>query len=149
MRTTRTLALIAAMSAAPALAWEEPARGTELRADLMDAIRPLMEWHLDPPVEFVVHLLRVQGDRAFISAYAQRPGGVVIDMDTTPMAQRGEYFPDVSDGTTIQALLQRSGRMWVAVHHAVGATDVWYDDPVFCPGWGAVLPRICNSLGKY
>lgn len=148
MRMHRGLAAIAALIATPALAWEEPARGTDLRADLMDAIRPLMEWHLDAPIEFVVHQLRVAGDRGFVSAYAQRPGGVPIDMDATPMAARGEYIPEVSDGTTVQALLQRSGRMWVAVHHAVGATDVWYADPVFCPGWGAVLPDICNTLGK-
>jgi len=149
MMTARALVLIATLAAAPAQAWDEPARGTDLRADLMDAIRPLMEWHLDPPVEFVVHHLRVQGARAFVSAYAQRPGGGTIDMQDTPMARRGEYFPDVSDDTTIQALLQRSGRMWVPVHHAVGATDVWYADPIFCPGWAAVLPDICNALGKY
>ena len=52
----------------PALAWQEPARGTPLRADLMDAIRPLLEWNLGAPVEIVVHQLRVEGDLGFVSA---------------------------------------------------------------------------------
>lgn len=133
----------AVLIAAPAAAWEEPARGTPLRADLLDAVRPHLEWHLAAPIEIVVQAIRVQGDRAFVAAYAQRPGGVPIDMTQTPMARRGEYWPEVSDGTTIQALLQRSGRMWVAVHHAVGATDVWYSSPEYCGPWGALLPNVC------
>ncbi len=128
----------------PALAWQEPARGTPLRADLMDAIRPLLEWNLGAPVEIVVHQLRVEGDLGFVSAYAQRPGGGVIDMGTTPMARRGEYYPETSDGTTIQALLRRSGRMWVPVHWAQGATDVWFIDPELCDGWRPVLTEYCN-----
>ena len=137
------LALLLALPL-PANAWQEPARGTALRADLMDAVRPLLEWHLGPPIEIVVHSLRVEGDRAFVSAYAQRPGGGAIDMNATPMARRGEYFPEASDGTTIQALLQQSGRMWVPVHWAVGATDVWYQDAELCAGWRPVLTDICN-----
>ena len=139
----RALAL-AALIATPAAAWEEPARGTPLRADILDAIRPHLEWQLAAPIEIVVQGIRVQGDRAFVSAYAQRPGGVPIDMAQTPMAQRGDYWPEVSDGTTIQALLQRSGRMWVAVHHAVGATDVWYASPEFCGPWRAVISDVCQ-----
>ena len=148
MRMPRTAALVVILAASPALAWQEPPRGSDLRADLMDAIRPIMEWDLGPPVEFVVHQLRVDGDRAFVSAHAQRPGGTQIDLTTTPMAQRGHYDPHVSDGSTVQALLQRSGRMWVPVHLAIGATDVWYASTEFCPGWGGVLPEFCNTTGK-
>lgn len=137
------LALLLALPL-PALAWQEPARGTVLRADLLDAIRPLLEWHLAAPVEIVVHSLRVQGNRAFVSAYAQRPGGGAIDMAATPMARRGEYWADISDGTTIQALIQQSGRMWVPVHWAVGATDVWFMSDEFCAGWRPVLTEYCN-----
>lgn len=135
---------LAALAAGPALAWEEPARGTPLRADLLDAIRPHLEWELGAPVEIVVHQLRVAGDLGFVSAHAQRPGGVEIDMARTPMARRGEWWPEVSDGTTIQALLQRSGRMWVAVHHAIGATDVWYASPEYCGPWGNLIPDACR-----
>jgi hypothetical protein len=143
MRRELTALALALALPGPALAWEEPARGTPLRADLLDAIRPHLEWQLGAPVEIVVHQLRVAGDLGFVSAHAQRPGGVAIDMAATPMARRGEYWPEVSDGTTIQALLQRSGRMWVAVHHAVGATDVWYSSAEFCGPWRPVIADVC------
>ena len=111
----------------------------------MDAIRPMAEWNLGAPVEFVVHQLRAQGDVAFASVIAQRPGGVTIDMLSTPIVQRGELDPEIADGATIQALYQRSGRMWVPVHFAIGATDVWYSWDAFCPVWGPVLTEFCDN----
>ena len=137
------LALALALLATPALGWEEPARGTPLRADLLDAIRPHLEWNLGAPVEIVVHQLRVQGDLGFVSAHAQRPGGAPIDVMQTRMGRHPDFDPNFSDGTTIQALLQRSGRMWVAVHHALGATDVWYADPELCATWRPVIADVC------
>lgn len=143
---TKALVLIAALgSPGAALAWEEPARGTDLRADLMDAVRPHVEWDLGAPVEFVVWDLRVQGDAAFASLTAQRPGGAAIVMDQTPAALRGDLDPYVGDGATVQALLRREGRMWVAVQYGLGATDVWYDHPDFCPLWSDVIPEICEN----
>ena len=142
----KALTLLAALGLpCAALAWEEPARGTNLRADLMDAIRPHVAWDLGAPVEFVVWGLRVQGDAAFASLKAQRPGGADILMEETPAAQRGDLDPFAGDGATIQALLRREGRMWVAIHTAIGATDVWYDHPDFCPLWSGVLPEICDD----
>jgi len=137
------LAALIALIAGPALGWEEPARGTPLRAALLDAVRPLAVRDLGAPVEFVVHVLRVSGDRAFASVMAQRPGGVPIDMATTPMARRGNHDPDLSEGPTVQALLALSDGRWVSLHHATGATDAWWIDPLYCPGWGAVLSDVC------
>lgn len=128
-----------------AFGWTEPARGTDLRADLMDALRPQAEWSLGAPVEFVIHELRVEGDAAFASVIAQRPGGAPIDIRTTPMFAREEIDPEIVDGATIQALLQRSGRMWVPVHFGIGATDVWYYYEGFCPIWGGVLTEFCGD----
>jgi hypothetical protein len=128
----------------PALAWQEPARGTPLRADLMNAVRPVFEHELGAPIEIVVHSLRVEGGQAFFSGYAQRPGGVPIDMTRTPMAARGDYYPDISDGTTMQALLVLSDSEWSIMHWAIGATDVWYMSDDFCAGWRAVLTDVCN-----
>jgi hypothetical protein len=138
---TATLCLL--LGLAPAHAWTEPARGSATRADLMDAIRPIAEWNLGAPVEFVVDDLRVAGDVAFASLWAQRPGGGAIDMQRAPMVQRGDYDPETIDGPTMQALLQRSGRMWVAVTYAIGPTDVWWAWDGFCPIWAAVLPEVC------
>jgi hypothetical protein len=121
----------------------EPARGTELRADLMDALRPHVEWELGAPVEFVVHELRVSGDVAFAIVTAQRPGGGAIDLRFTPMVVRDGIPLGMIDGTRTEALYVRSGRQWVAVHHAIGTTDVWYAYPPLCPIWGVVLPEYC------
>lgn len=147
-RHAKALAILVAGTLAlpgPAQAWSEPARGSELRADLMDAIRPMAEWHLGAPVEFVVNELRVEGDVSFASVTAQRPGGAPIDLNQTPMMRRGELDTEIMDGTRIQALFQRSGRMWVAVHFALGATDVWYSWDEYCPLWGPVLPEFCDA----
>ena len=123
--------------------FETPARGSDLRADLMDAIRPIAEWQLGAPVEFVIWDLRVAGDVAFASLMAQRPGGGVIDMYETPIVRRDQYDPSVGDGATMQALLQKSGRIWVAVEWAIGATDAWYAWDDYCPVWQNVLPHSC------
>ena len=133
MRNWLIAGLLAATLAAPAAAWETPARGSTLRADLMDALRPLAEWQYGAPVEFVVDNLRVSGNAAFADVQAQRPGGVPIerlDSDTG--------LPNLG------ALIQRSGRMWVPVHIAFEPTDVWYASSGFCPVWAAVLPEICD-----
>lgn len=144
MRPERLTALVLATTlAGPAAAWEEPARGTPLRAELLDAVRPHREWHLGAPVEIVEQALRVQGDRAWLSAHAQRPGGVPIDRAHPPMAARPDHDPHTTDGPTIPALLQRSGRMWMAVHQHLGATDSWWNEPDDCRAWRAVIRDFC------
>ncbi|MFZ7091527.1 hypothetical protein [Primorskyibacter sp. 2E233] len=111
----------------------------------MSAIRPHIEWAVGAPVEFVIWDLRVDGDVAFASVMAQRPGGGVIDMAQTPAARREEIDPTVGDGATVQALLQKSGNVWVATHHAIGATDAWWFWDEFCPIWHSVIPEACGG----
>ncbi|KMK68327.1 hypothetical protein [Puniceibacterium sp. IMCC21224] len=127
-----------------ALAWTEPARGTDLRADLMDALRPHAEWQLGAPLVFVVHDLRVDGDVGFASMSAVRPGGAEIDLRRTPAYARGMLDPEYMDGASFQVLYRRSGRVWVAEHWVLGATDVWWSDPAFCPTWRAVIAEVCR-----
>ncbi len=127
----------------------EPARGTAERKALMDALRPHAEWMLGTPVEFVIHELRLAEGQglpepvAFAMVRAQRPGGGAIDVTKTPGFHRGQLDPDYMDGTTLQALYRKVGETWVAVHWAIGATDVWYAAPEFCPDYFAVLPETC------
>ena len=127
----------------------EPARGTVTRAALMDALRPHVEWELGSPVEFVIHELRLAqgqglpGAVAFASVSAQRPGGMKINIRQTPGYQRGNIDPDFMDGTSVQALYRKMGETWVAVHWAIGATDVWYADTIFCERYFAVIPEFC------
>ncbi|KNG95051.1 hypothetical protein ATO11_05345 [Pseudaestuariivita atlantica] len=122
----------------------EPARGSADRAGMMDALRPHAEWVLGAPVEFLVHDLRQAGRTGFAAVTAQRPGGVPIDIRATPGFADGQLDPDFMDGTTLQALYRKSGETWVAVHWAIGATDVWYADVAFCAVWFEVLPEICR-----
>ena len=61
----RLLLALLLILATPALAWDTPARGTQLRSDLMNAIRPAVEADLGAPVIFVVQDLRYAGNVAF------------------------------------------------------------------------------------
>ena len=124
-------------------AWYEPERGTAERKALMNALRPLAEADLGDPVEFVVHDLRVSGDRAFASVQPQRPGGREIDLERTPGYIRGDFTYDMMDGTHMQALYVRSGDTWVVMEHAIGAMDVWYAGEPFCSSWGPVIAEFC------
>ncbi len=136
------LVLLAVALAGPGRAWEEPVRGSALRGDLMDALRPHAEWVVGPPVVFVVSQLRVDGDVAFANLRPVRPGGAEITRDEIPQ-RLGWDNPFDWDGVQMQALLKRSGTTWVAVHHAMGATDVWWADPAFCADWGRVIHEVC------
>ncbi|MEL6479557.1 MAG: hypothetical protein AAFR17_19700 [Pseudomonadota bacterium] len=102
-------ALIAAL-ALPALAWEEPKRGSQLRKDLMNTIRPLAEDALSAPVQFVVEDLRVNAarDRVFAGLQPQRPGGKPILWEETNLARRGDD-PMAFSGSALHALLHRDG----------------------------------------
>ena len=127
----------------------EPARGSQVRQTLMDALRPHVEWQLGAPVEFVVHDIRLAegqglpGPVAFAALSAQRPGGREIDPRQTPGYKRGYIDPDFMDGMTVQALYRKVGETWVAVHWAIGATDVWYAENAFCEEYFAVIPEFC------
>ncbi|WP_149140860.1 hypothetical protein [Gemmobacter caeruleus] len=143
MRRTLPLVVFAAIWAAPALAWQTPGKGSADRTGMMDALRPLAAWNLGAPVEFVVNDLRVAGAAGFASVSPQRPGGQPIDLRATPMVQRDGADPAYMDGATMQALMQREGTTWVAVHWQIGATDAWWDQPRFCAAWAGVLPEIC------
>ena len=141
------LVLVLALAALPAAADPlTPERGSDLRADLLDAIRPHAEWDLGAPVEFVVGDLRVSGDVAFADLWAQRPGGAQIAIESSPMAQRGEWT-GAGDGPQVQALLQRSGRMWVAVHVVVSPSEAWWMWEPLCPLWAPVMPPEATVCG--
>lgn len=129
--------------------WHEPARGTQTRKDVMDAIRPLAEWQLGAPVQFVVDQLRVSNDRVLAFLSPQRPGGAPIDVYNLPAVKRGEwqvdgdgYLADM-DGVSIMALLVKSGNTWVAQHFSIGATDLWIADPEICGDYLAVMSDFC------
>lgn len=142
------LALLAGVCSFPvclaAQSYSEAARGSETRQDILDAIRPHAEWNYAPPVEFVVGEIRVAGDAAFATVRAQRPDGTQIDIFNTPAALSGETDPQAGNGPTMEALLQKSGRVWVAVHYGINSSEGWWYDSRYCPIWSAVLPEVCQ-----
>ncbi len=146
MRIIRFLVAILLL-AAPAFAdYYEPARGTDERKAMLDAVRPHAETQLGAPVEFIVHELRVSGTVGFASLNAQRPGGSAIDLYATPGFKDGTIDPEFMDGTSIQALMLLSGKTWVAVHWAIGATDVWFAYAPFCRRYRAVISDYCAGV---
>ncbi|MBR9653037.1 hypothetical protein [Thalassovita aquimarina] len=132
-------------TAAQADDWFEPQRGSALRKNLMDALRPHAWWNLGKPVEFVVNELRVSGDVAFAMLSPQRPGGGAIDPATTPMALRQGYAPADVEGLNMEAFYVKSGNMWVVVDFSIGATDVWWAAGGYCADWHAVIPEVCGG----
>ncbi|HBN31126.1 MAG TPA: hypothetical protein DD416_07870 [Rhodobacteraceae bacterium] len=123
--------------------YHEPTRGSATRAAMMDAIRPQVEWNLGQPIEFVVKELRVANDIGFAILEPQRPGGKAIRLADTPMVRRAGGDIEMFDGTTVYVLYQLSGATWVAVHWAIGATDVWWADPELCVTFRSVTPEAC------
>ena len=119
---------VLAVLAGPAFGWDVPARGTALRAALMDAARPAAERDLGAPVEFVV--------------------GQLIDLRLTPLVARDGNDPEYMDGTHMEVLYRRSGATWIAVAWQFGSTDVWYATPEYCAAFRAVIPEVCAMIGQ-
>ena len=96
-----------------------PARGTQQRTAILNAVRPSIEARLGGRVEFIVHCLQVNNGWALANLDPQRPGGRPIEPSVVADWQDG-------DGLTVTAVLRfRNGR-WNLVESAIGATDVWY-----------------------
>lgn len=146
MRILTSTVLIVWAGLAMAQGWSEPQRGTATRAALMDALRPHAEWIMGAPVQFVVHDLRRAGNLAFASVTPQRPGGEWIDPADIPAVWRNEWMPHEVETLNMQALYVKSGETWVAVHWAIGATDVWWAWGPYCAVWRPVVPEACQGL---
>jgi len=131
---TTLLASVGVASAEPAT----PPRGSDLRATLLDTVRPLAEYDLAAPVEFVVTELRAEGDRAFGRLIAQRPGGAPIDMGRTPMIARRGVPQNVIDGPRIEVFFHRIEGRWYVYEYGLGSTDVWWWG-FECQHYGAFL----------
>jgi len=134
---------LCASFASTASAWQEPQRGSATRAALMDAIRPHVEWELGQPVVFVVDQLRVSGDVALGFLSPQRPQGVPIDLLSTPGVKRRSLEPNAMDGVSVAVLYRKLRNTWVAVHHSIGATDVWFVGDEYCQQYRPVLTEFC------
>lgn len=141
-------AFLTIFTPALAAAYDQPGRGSALRAQIMDAVRPSAEKDFGAPVEFVVNEIRVGDGTAMVRLQAQRPGGAPIDLRKSPLHRLSGRPLDLIDGPKTEALLLKVGRSWQVVHHSSGATDVWLFDPQYCREFGDVLPEVCPARKK-
>lgn len=116
----------------------EPPRGSELRRELLDTIRPLAEYDLGAPVEFFVYEIMVDGDIAFARMLAQRPGGVELDMTDTPMVRWRYAEPYNFDGPRFEVFYIRTETRWQITDFGMGSTDVWWSG-YRCETFGSLL----------
>lgn len=120
--------LLASPVSAFAQAVHEPARGTAERSEILNALRPMVEARVGPPVEFVVDWMRSGSGWAFVQVSPQRPGGGTINLFQTTYANQADYM----DGIVTYALLRFQYDRWNLIDFAVGPTDVfWQGDPLY------------------
>jgi hypothetical protein len=93
--------------------------GSPQRAEILEALRPSMEWHLRGPIEFRVVAIRAKSGWALVHADPIRPGGKPIAVKETFFAANESMM----DGLRIDALLQRRNGRWNLIAFEVGATD--------------------------
>ena len=103
----------------------QPGRGSALRAEVLDAARPVFVRETNGPVEFVVRRLNVMGNWAFGDVRLQRPGGTPIDWTRTKYGEglrAGMFDPSGSF-----FLARRTAAGWSVLEFAMGPTDIAWD----------------------
>jgi hypothetical protein len=110
---------------APAQPVVQPERGSPLRAEILNAARPVFSRDVGGPIEFVVHRLNVMGNWAFGDVYLQRPGGGQIDWRRTKYAE--DFKEGMFDPGGSFFLARRAASRWTVVEFATGPTDVAWD----------------------
>ena len=94
--------------------------GDPRRAQILDALRPVVERDLKQPVQFEVSTLRLAAEWAAFSGKPVTPGGGRIDYKKTHYASR------IRDGVFdegVLALLQQRNGSWHVVEYDCGSTD--------------------------
>jgi len=103
---------------APSVQAYDLEKGSSERKLILDAVRPMVERLLNPPVTFQVDTIRVAGDFAFLRMTPIRPTGEAIDTATTNL-------PNKDSGVLTQILLQRNGTSWSLSDGVIGASNQW------------------------
>ncbi|MBL6431484.1 MAG: hypothetical protein HPM95_11240 [Alphaproteobacteria bacterium] len=112
--------------------------GKQERKDLMNAIRPLVEARVYPPVEFVIDRLRVSGNWA--SPSSRRNGREANRL--TCREQRCASRRTIWTGSPPMPCFVRAYGRWNIVDYAIGPTDVfWSGDPLYDQLTPGLVPR--------
>jgi hypothetical protein len=107
----------------------EPAQGSILRKEVLDALRPAMDTHFKAPVIFRVKTLRVAESWAFVEADPLTASGKPFDGPTV----FGRQFESMS-GLGIGAVLEHVRDKWLVRDETIGSSDVWWLN------WCGVVP---------
>lgn len=121
----------------------QPERGSPLRRDILDAVRPSVVGEFGNPVEFVVDEMRVEGSIAYVELWAQRPGGVPIEPASTPRFQSGRWDDLGNDLRWVSGFLRNTNGRWEGYDIVFGASEAWWVGD--CTGLGVLMPETCGS----
>jgi hypothetical protein len=97
-------------------------RGSELRTQLLDAVRPAFEKETNGSIEFVVRRLNVLENWAFGEVGLQRPGGGQINWRNTKYA--ADFAAGAFDPGGAFFLLRRRASIWEVMEFSTGPTDL-------------------------
>ncbi len=102
-----------------------PAKGSEERKAIIDALRIPVERDLKQKIVFNAENFRVMGSWAFIGGDPQTPGGGRPNYRGTRYweAVRSDAFDN-----NFFALMRKTAGKWRVVTYAIGCTDVCYAD---------------------
>jgi hypothetical protein len=98
-----------------------PGKGSALRSDVLNALRPTIEREVGGHVSFVVHVIRVTDGWAYVRADPVRPSGETINWRKTKF--RRAFDADMFSGI-VEALLRGEAGHWSLAEFSLGATDV-------------------------
>jgi hypothetical protein len=98
-----------------------PERGTPLRVEVLNALRPTVDRETGGAVIFAVHTLNVMGAWAYVDAEPLRPDGKPIDWRRTKFR---EDFEHGAFSGLVLALLRRDSGSWEVDQYVMGPTDV-------------------------
>ena len=123
------MAALSWLGAAHAQVIVSPSKGSALRSDILNALRPAIAREIGGHVSFVVHTLRVMDRWAYVSADPVRPDGHPIDWRTTKF--RRDVEADMFSGLMLALLRRSDAGQWAVADYALGPTDVawveWID----------------------
>ena len=104
---------------------DAPARLAACAPRFLDALRPRIEADIGGRIVFVVSVIHVANDWAFVQAKPQRSGGAPIDWRATRFKQ--DFEQDLMSDLVL-GLLRRTGGRWTLVTGVVGPTDVVWEN---------------------
>ena len=103
-----------------------PSPGSQLRIEILNALRPTVAGEIGGAIEFAVGSLRVVGDWAYASVRPQRPGGRPIDWSVTKFRDAREQ--GVIGDDVLALLRRRPSGGWRVVEHVIGPTNVFWEN---------------------